>query len=480
MGSQGLGQRFWAVAGAVSIRVKITGIVVGVILTLGLAMGVLVYRGFTESLERELEERGTAIAVNLASRSQDLVLTDRLFALYTLARETARDNKDLLYAYITDRSGAVLVHTFKGGMPAGLLGLPPLAPGEATRVRLLRTETGMIRHIAVPVLGGRAGTVHVGMSEDKIRATIAGYIRRIVLITSLVLVGGGLLGFGVATILGRPLTQLASAAEAVGRGDFTWRPPRWAHDEIGRLGASFAVMAERLGRMQAELRRRGEVRTRLLDQVITAQEEERRRIARELHDETGQALTSLTLGLAQIREARDLDEARARAGELRGLAGRTLEEVHNLSRGLRPSVLDDLGLLPALDLLLKEHAASRGIAVDLHATGLDGQRLSGPVEVAVYRIVQEALTNSARHADARTVSVLLERRDNALHLIVEDDGRGFDAEKTLSDGDVERRLGLLGMRERAELLGGNLTIESAPGRGTSVFVQIPLGHGAEV
>jgi len=118
--------------------------------------------------------------------------------------------------------------------------------------------------------------------------------------------------------------------------------------------------------------------------------------------------------------------------------------------------------------------------VDLHATGLDGQRLSGPVEVAVYRIVQEALTNSARHADARTVSVLLERRDNALHLIVEDDGRGFDAEKTLSDGDVERRLGLLGMRERAELLGGNLTIESAPGRGTSVFVQIPLGHGAEV
>ena len=285
------------------------------------------YVGFTEALFDRIES-GRVKAITSALTLHE-VLTgarkagdDRLFALYTLARETARDNKDLLYAYITDRSGAVLVHTFKGGMPAGLLGLPPLAPGEATRVRLLRTETGMIRHIAVPVLGGRAGTVHVGMSEDKIRATIAGYIRRIVLITSLVLVGGGLLGFGVATILGRPLTQLASAAEAVGRGDFTWRPPRWAHDEIGRLGASFAVMAERLGRMQAELRRRGEVRTRLLDQVITAQEEERRRIARELHDETGQALTSLTLGLAQIREARDLDEARARAGELRGLAGR--------------------------------------------------------------------------------------------------------------------------------------------------------------
>lgn len=476
MGAVEFRHRFWAVAGAVSMRVKIMGIVIGLILTLGVAVSVLVYRGLTTTLERDLEERGIAIAVNLASGSQDLVLTDHLFALYTLVKDTVRDNKDLLYAYITDRRGAILVHTFKDGMPEDLLTFPPLAEGEAFRVKLLETETGTIRSITVPILAGRAGAVHLGMSEGEIRATIGRQVRRIVLITSVVLVLGALLGFGVATILARPLTQLAGAAEAVGRGDFTWRPPSWAHDEIGRLGASFARMAERLAHFRDELRRREEVRTRLLNQVISAQEEERRRIARELHDETGQSLTSLTVGLTMIEKARTLGFARERAAELRQLAARTLEEVHNLSRGLRPSVLDDLGLLPALDRYLKEYGSSRGIAVDLHASGFDGYRLPGPVEIAVYRIVQEALTNTAKHAAASTVSVLLEHRGDSVHVIVEDDGRGFQVEEVLARGDTER-LGLHGMRERASLLGGSLTVESAPGRGTTVFAEIPLGTG---
>lgn len=475
----GLWPRFWAVAGAVPIRAKIMGIVIGLILTLGVAVSLLVHHGLTTILERELQERGVAIAVNLATRSQELVLTDRLFALYTLAKETVRDNRDLLYVYITDQPGAVLVHTFKGGMPEDLLTLPPPEPGSDRLVRLLESETGLIRSIAVPILGGRAGTVHIGMSEGEMQATIGRHIRRIVLITAAVLVLGGVLGFGVATVLTRPLTQLAEAAEAVGRGDFTWRPPSWAHDEIGRLGSSFARMAERLEHFRDELRRRDEVRSRLLEQVMTAQEEERRRIARELHDETGQSLTTLTVGLATIADAPDIAVARERATQLRGLAARTLEEVHNLSRGLRPSVLDDLGLLPALERHLKEYGASRGIVVDLHTAGFDHQRLPGPLEIAVYRIVQEALTNVARHAAAGAVSVILEHRGRSVHIIVEDDGRGFDVEEVLRSGDADRTLGLHGMRERAALVGGSLTVESAPGRGTTIFAEIPLGVGED-
>jgi signal transduction histidine kinase len=364
-------------------------------------------------------------------------------------------------------------------MPEDLLALPPLPPGHAHAVRLLETETGLIRSVAVPILGGRAGTVYLGLSEGGMQATISRHIRRILLITSAVLVLGVVLGFGVATVLARPLAQLARAAEAVGRGDFTWRPPAWAHDEIGRLGASFARMAERLEHFRDELRRRDEIRTRLLDQVMTAQEEERRRIARELHDETGQSLTTLTVGLATIAEAADLGAARERAAELRRVAARTLAEVHNLSRGLRPSVLDDLGLLPALERHLKEYGAGRGIAVDLHTSGFDHQRLPEPVEIAVYRIVQEALTNAARHAAASTVSVILEHRGRSVHVIVEDDGRGFDLEGVLGSGDADRTLGLHGMRERASLLGGSLTVESAPGRGSTVFAEIPLAEGEE-
>jgi signal transduction histidine kinase len=231
-------------------------------------------------------------------------------------------------------------------------------------------------------------------------------------------------------------------------------------------------MAERLGQFRDELRRHDEARTRLLEQIITAQEEERRRIARELHDETGQSLTSLTLGLASITQSYEVGDIHRKAVELRALAGRTLDEVHNLSRGLRPSILDDLGLVPALERHLQEYQ-SRGLRVDLHALGLEG-RLPGPVEIAVYRIVQEALTNIVKHAAASAVSVLLERRDGAVRIIVEDDGRGFELHRVLASGDADRGLGLHGMHERAVLLGGSLTVESAPGRGTTVFASIPL------
>jgi len=468
--------RFWAAAGSVSIRVKIVGIVVGVILMFGVPVTLVVRQGLTTALERELEERGIAIAVGLASRSQELVLTDRLVALYILAKETVRNNKDVLYAYVTDRQGGVLIHTFEGGMPEGLLRLRPLADPVAPRVLLLATEAGDVWSVSAPILGGRAGAVHLGISTSNMRATIAQHIRRIVLIASGVLTLGVVLGTAMATVLARPLAQLVSAAEAVGRGDFAWRPPAWAHDEIGRLGASFATMAERLGSFRDELRQRDAARGRLLEQMMTAQEEERRRIARELHDETGQSLTSLSVGLSMVAEARDLDTVRERAADLRALATRALEEVHHLARGLRPSVLDDIGLLAALERHLREYEAGRGVTVDLHARGFE-QRLPGPIEIAVYRIVQEALTNTAKHADARTVSVLLERRDDAVHLIVEDDGRGFDAPEVLASRDVDRGLGLRGMRERAILLGGSLTVESASGRGTSVFADIPVGGG---
>lgn len=469
-------EHFWSVAGAVSIRVKVMGIVIGLILMLGVPVTLVVHQGLSAALERELEERGVAIALSLASRSQEPVLTDRLLTLYKLAKETVKNNKGVLYAYVTDSLGAVLVHTFEDGMPEGLLSLPPLAEGAPYRVTPLTTETGVVWSVTAPILGGRAAAVHVGISTSEMQETVSRHIRKIVAIISAVLVLGTLLGIGLTTVLTRPLTQLAHAAEAVGRGDFAWRAPAWARDEIGRLGTSFAWMAERLGHFRDELRRREEARTRLLEQIITAQEEERRRIARELHDETGQSLTSLTLGLAAITQSQDLHAIHERAGELRALAGRTLDEIHNLSRGLRPSILDDLGLVPALERHLKEYETARGLAVDLHARGLE-HRLPGPVEIAVYRIVQEALTNIAKHAKASAVSVLLERRDDSVRLIVEDDGRGFDAREVLGGGDADRRLGLHGMHERALLLGGSLTVESAPGQGTSVFANIPLGGG---
>jgi len=271
-------------------------------------------------------------------------------------------------------------------------------------------------------------------------------------------------------ILTRPILQLAQAAQAVGQGDLNQHVPRWADDEIGDLAESFNVMTQALVRAEEERAEREQLRVRYVSGVIGAQEEERKRIARELHDSTSQALTSLIIGLKALGESCDWPATRQRADELRSVAAQTLDDVHGLARQLRPSVLDDLGLPAALERYAADYRRRYPIQVDLAIRGLDHIRLPTEVETALYRIVQEALTNVARHAQATTASVLVEHYAGVVRAIVEDDGRGFNP---LTAGRAEQRLGLYGIRERAELLGGKLAIESEPGRGTSLFVEIP-------
>ena len=207
-----------------------------------------------------------------------------------------------------------------------------------------------------------------------------------------------------------------------------------------------------------KVRREETLRRHLLERVMTVQEEERKRIALELHDQIGQPLTSLIMTLGMLSEANSLQEAKSRVHELRDVVSQILQEVHDLALELRPSMLDDLGLLAALRHLHKEFQDRFRLPVDLQVLSLDGRRLPSDVETALYRIVQEALTNVARHAHASGVGVLLEKRGGAVKFIVEDDGDGFDVPSLTPSGQLgERRLGLYGMQERAALLGGTFT-----------------------
>jgi PAS domain S-box-containing protein len=228
-----------------------------------------------------------------------------------------------------------------------------------------------------------------------------------------------------------------------------------------------------------ERRRHAEVRARLLEQVTAAQEEEQRRLARELHDETGQSLTSLLVGLRTLAEAPDLAAAQEQAAELRRLTARTLDEVRRLARGLRPGVLDELGLVPAVEQLALDYAQMRSIAVDVSAVGFGLERLPSAIEAALYRIIQEALTNTAKHSGARTANVVLRRRPETVQAILSDDGCGFDVEGTLRTPAAWAHLGLHGMRERAALLGGTVTIESTPDEGTTIYVRVPVLGGLD-
>ncbi len=217
-------------------------------------------------------------------------------------------------------------------------------------------------------------------------------------------------------------------------------------------------------------RRSEDVVRSLLNQVVGAQEEERRRVARELHDEAAQALAALLVKLRAVEATGAV--ANTAANDLRVYVARALDGIQRIAKGLRPPALDDMGLAEALERLGEELAEAHGLKVDTMAQL--GERLPASVETTLYRIAQETLTNVRKHARAKTVSIVLRRAPARVVLIIEDDGQGFEAERITST----EHLGLLGMRERAALLGGTLLVESAPGSGTRIHVSIPVGARA--
>jgi signal transduction histidine kinase len=266
---------------------------------------------------------------------------------------------------------------------------------------------------------------------------------------------------GVSTGLYVPLVVGGEAIGVVVAHDKQGRDPRFTEEDL-RLAETFAARAA----VAAELSTR--VAREAVARVVDAQELERRRLARELHDETGQALTSMLLGLRAVEEAKDVSEVSEATSRLRELLVETLQDVRRLAVELRPKALDDFGLVPALERLTETFTEQTGIPVELEAL-LGEDRLPFAIETALYRIVQEALTNVIKHSRASRVSVLLTLKQDTVATVIEDDGVGFEPEQARDGG-----LGLVGMRERIALLDGRLAIESSAEGGTSIVVEVPV------
>jgi signal transduction histidine kinase len=265
---------------------------------------------------------------------------------------------------------------------------------------------------------------------------------------------------GMRSALYVPLVLRDEAIGVITAQDKSGADTRFADDDL-RIAEVFAQRAT----VAVDLSRR--VARDALQRVVTAQETERARLARELHDETGQALTSILLGLRPVEDAKSDEELRSAVTEVRDLVRSTLQDVRRLAVDLRPSALDDFGLVPALERLIGNFTEQTGIAVDFQP--LVEERLSPDIETALYRIVQESLTNIVKHARAGRVSIVLRRGERAVSVVVEDDGVGFDPGAAREDG-----LGLVGMRERVALLGGRFDVESRPGAGTTFVAEVPV------
>ncbi|MHB8799503.1 MAG: PAS domain-containing sensor histidine kinase [Thermoanaerobaculia bacterium] len=222
-----------------------------------------------------------------------------------------------------------------------------------------------------------------------------------------------------------------------------------------------------------------ELRRRLLERVMTAQEDERLRMAREFHDGVGQVLTSVLVGLRSLEEERRPARVKQLARQLRGIVGQALDDVRRLSRGLHPLNLGELGFGPVAAHHTLTFSRVHRIPVRLDTSRLAGRRLPSAVETALYRILQEALTNVARHASARSVSVVAACSKLGVSIDIEDDGQGFDPDRLFASRPSGASLGLFGMRERTTQLGGNFELNTSPGAGTRIHVEIPLAGGPE-
>lgn len=225
-----------------------------------------------------------------------------------------------------------------------------------------------------------------------------------------------------------------------------------------------------------ELHKKEQLRAQLLNKVVSAQEDERQRISRELHDETGQALTSLLVQLKILERGQTVADMRSHVAGIRQLVQNTLQEVRRLAADLRPAALDDLGLVSAVDGYIHDYAHKSDIHVDFQPGDVDGVRLPRDVEIVLYRVIQEAMTNIVRHAHATEAQVVIERDERHIRVSIADNGCGFDLAAVYESN--QRGLGLLGMRERVELLGGNLRLDSLPGQGTRVDVELLLSDNA--
>lgn len=457
-----------------TFRLKVTLLLGGVIVLLGIVAVVQARHDMRLTLGDELERRGQAIAKDIAANGADPILTGDLVGLYDVVNRAKLNNSDVRYVLVRDTSGQILVNTFGEAMPDGLAEVNNVISGNQLQVLHIGTEEGIISDISAPILSGVAGIVRVGMSDRGIETAVAQNTLDLIYLVVAAVGSGIALCYWLAGLLTRPVTVLLDAVRLVALGDLSQRIRSPGQDEVGELGRAFNIMAGELETKEAS-------RRQLMEKVIDSQEEERKRVARELHDELAQRLASALMRLEIAEDSLPLTDKRARRAiaSAREVTEGTLAETRKLISDLRPTVLDDLGLIPAIRSYAENHLRLRDTRVVISTADVDGS-LAPVVETAVFRIVQEALSNIGKHAGADEARIAVKIQNGSIECDITDDGSGFLSTPSWDTATVhDSQLGLRGMEERAALLGGKLTVRSRIGAGTQISFSIPARGGGQ-
>ncbi len=456
---------------SVPLRFKILGLALGLIALFGTVTIVRIQQEVQDNITFILQEESRFIASELSYQSRDFLLINDLFGLTNTLKNTAINRPDLRYAFVIDSQNNVLAHTFGDGFPISLLDIHGrLQNTDKPIIKKLRTNEGVVWDTWMHIFPNGDKIIRVGIKEDNMRKHLSLLINALIRNTIFIAVTGILLSLFLTWLITQPVKQLLKATRKVRKGDYSVSLVPESHDEVGKLIKGFNAMVAELQDAQQAREEKEVLQRDFLQQLIAAQENERKRISRELHDQTGQALASFMVELKVLEQGRSKLDTVNGIQRLKSAITKEMDSIHNLVFELRPSVLDDLGLIPAIKMYVEDFKERHKINTKLTTIGFTDKRAESCVETCVYRIIQEALTNSAKHAMAMEVTILLEWKDTIIRGVIEDDGRGFEIETF----DTTGRMGLYGMQERAQLLNGLCSIESEPGAGTMIQFQVPI------
>jgi signal transduction histidine kinase len=427
-----------------------------------------------------LEQRTLSMGRSLADTIQRPASTGDYFSILQHLQEAKKTFPEIRYIIVRNQKGKIVASSFEKKIPQDLLAMSlPQCPPNCS-VQILGSAEGLILDAQFPVVDGYAGTIQLGVLDQMVSRELS-VLTRVVLWSLLLCATLGIcLALLLTDILTRPIHQLVQSANRIREGKFETRAKVFSKDEIGRLAVAFNQMGEALMRYRQEVDAKEKARLSLIERIVQVQEEERKVISRELHDHFGQSLLALLL---EVQSGCKYSPGRCEYSHMPGslcfkveqTIRRIIEEVHRLAWGMRPSILDDYGLESALARHIEDVSKKAELQIDFQYISPNGQqRLPSRIEVPLFRIAQEAITNMIRHAGATHASVVILRQNQEITMLVEDNGRGFNP--AMVQDKSNRCLGLMGMRERVNLLGGSFVIESVAGEGTTIRVRIPLSE----
>ena len=442
---------------------RLTAMVVSVVIVFSVAVSVLMWQVVSSVMEEDLHNRGIGIANDLVQSVKNPIQTGNLPALDELIHNVKSANAIIEYIFITDDTGKVMVYTFDDGMPQGLLVAHPPVPSPDTVY--LNTDRGRIQDVSMPVEDGSLGYIRMGINDQELVGLWRSNMKKLVGLTILVILIGSFIAYRLTRHSVAPLRLLMKRAEHIAGGVYDEPAVKvLSHDEIGRL-------TEAMNTMQQSLQQSTEERRRLIEYLISIQENERKRISMELHDESGQALTAIMLSMRALANSTTDESQKQLILEVRDEVSRTLGQLRQLAVELRPPALDELGLEATLENLVAvcgDHDIAVSFVYDVPKPPADA------VSTAIYRIVQEGLNNVVRHAEATKAYVSLKQKDAVLYLELGDNGKGLTPE-LIADARRRNRMGIYGMEERVRIVGGTWQlISDNPMWHTLYRITIPL------